>query len=195
MRIGILGGSFDPIHKGHLALAQESEKQFHLDKILFIPVRQPPHKIHTKEVVATPEERSRMIELAIQDRPSWGLSKIELQRPGVSYTVDTLRELRKIYPKDEFFFMVGADAYLDLKNWKDPEEIMKLSEWIVAPRPGAKLPAKLPPRFHLLKMELVAISASETRKKMREKNQTRDLIPANVQAYIDKRGIYSESCQ
>ncbi len=192
MRIGILGGSFDPIHKGHLTLAQEAEKQFRLDKILFIPAPHPPHKTRTKDFpIARPEDRARMVELAIHQHPHWELSDIELKRPGISYTVNTLRELRKIHPPpDEFFFIAGADSFLDLKNWKNPEEIMKLSEWIVAPRPGVELPAQLPSRFHLLQMAPLAISASEMRKKIEKIDEISDWVPREVQDYMDQKKIY-----
>ena len=196
MRIGILGGSFDPIHQGHLALARESEKKFHLDKVLFIPAPHPPHKSQGKILpIASPEDRARMVELAIRPHPQWELSDIELKRPGISYTVDTLRGLRELYPlPHELFFIVGADSFIDLKDWKDPEEIMKLSEWIVAPRPGVKLPAELPARFHLLPMAPVDISASQLRKKIEEKNQNEisDWVPQEVQDYIQQQKVYSK---
>jgi nicotinate-nucleotide adenylyltransferase len=192
MKIGILGGSFDPIHQGHLALARESEKQFRLDKILFVPVLISPTKSGQASVTPAPL-RARMVELAIQEEPRWELSDIELSRAGVSYTVDTLRQLRKIYPlPHKLFFIAGADSYLDLAKWKKPEEIMRLSEWIVAPRPSSRLPSKLPPRFHLLRMPPVEISASELRDKIEQGKNVSAWVPSQVKNYLKRMKIYRE---
>lgn len=195
MRIGILGGSFDPIHKGHLALARESERQFKLEKILFIPALHPPHKAQSPGLpVAWAEHRARMVELAIQDEPDWELCDLELRRPGISYTVDTLRELKKLYPPpDELFFIAGADSFQELKHWKNPEEIMKLSEWIVAPRPSYKLPPKLPPGFHLLRMAPLALSASELREKIESNEEISNWVPEKVKVYMEREKVYSRN--
>lgn len=190
MKIGILGGSFDPIHKGHLALARESQTEFHLDKILFIPVSHPPHK--EKNLTLTPAPmRARMVELAIQEEPTWELSDIELRRPGVSYTVDTFRELKRLYPHGtQFFFIAGADSFLDLKNWKEPNEIMKLAEWIVVPRLGYVLPEKLPARFHRLEILPIDVSATELRGKLEKGEDVSDWIPKKVYDYLKKMHLY-----
>ena len=192
MRIGILGGSFDPVHQGHLTLARESEKQFLLEKILFIPAAHPPHK--TKEGPHAPAPlRARMVELAIQGRGHWELCDLELRRPGVSYTVDTLRELRKIYPPPhKLFFIVGADSFCDLKNWKEPEEVLKLSDWIVASRPSVPLPAQLPPKFHRLEVPLMAISASEIREKAERGEDLSPWVPLPVREYLVRMKIYQK---
>ena len=192
MRIGILGGSFDPVHRGHLTLARESEKQFQLQKILFIPAYLPPHKIHGAGLpVADARHRARMVELAIQGEPHWELCDLELRRSGVSYTVETLRELRRLYPAPhELFFIVGADSFQDLLHWKDPEEILKLCEWIVAPRPTFALPKKLPSRFHLLQMTPLTVSATELREKIERGEDTSDWIPDSVAAYMAREKVY-----
>lgn len=190
MRIGILGGSFDPIHNGHLALARESEKQFKLDKILFLPALLPPHKKEDPALTPAPL-RARMVELAILGEPKWELCTLELQRPGVSYTVDTLRELRQISPPAEkFFFIAGADSLQELSQWKDPGEILRLSEWIVAPRPFFELPEKLPARFHLLKIPPMAISASGLREKIEKGEDVSKWIPEKVRDYMRRMNIY-----
>lgn len=189
MRIGILGGSFDPVHYGHLALARESEKQFKLDKILFLPALLPPHKKEDPDLSPAPS-RARMVELAILGQPNWELCDLELKRPGVSYTVDTLRGLKRIYPGAELFFIAGADSLQDLKQWKDPEEILKLSEWIVAPRPSFKLPEKLPARVHLLRIPLVAISASELRGRIERGEDISEWVPEKVRDYMRKADVY-----
>lgn len=191
MRIGILGGTFDPLHRGHLALARESEGQFQLDKILFIPANLPPHK--KPEAVLTPAAfRARMVELAIVGEPKWGLSDLELRRLGVSYTVDTLQALKKIYPDpSKLFFIVGADSYVELKTWKDPEEILRLSEWIVAPRASVRLPKAPPPRVHWLKMAPIEISASELREKIGRGEDCSKWIPGSVLDYLQRMKLYS----
>jgi nicotinate-nucleotide adenylyltransferase len=190
MRIGILGGSFDPIHKGHLTLARESEKQFKLDKILFVPASLPPNKRNDSPLTPVPH-RARMVELAIGGEPRWELCDLELRRPGVSFTVDTLAELKKTYPPPHrLFFIVGADSFLDLGNWKDPEEILKLSEWLVAPRPACKLPEKLPHRFYLLKIFPLSISASAIREKAGAGEDLSEWVPAKVGDYIKRMRIY-----
>lgn len=190
MKIGILGGSFDPIHQGHLTLARESEKQFKLDKILFLPALHPPHKKESVPLTPAPH-RARMVELAIRGEAHWELCDLELRRPGVSYTVDTLRELKKIYPlSHELFFIAGADSFQDLKEWKEPNEILKLSEWIVAPRPSVQLPDPLPPRVHLLQIPPMAISASEIREKAGRGEDISEWVPAKVRDYIGRMKIY-----
>lgn len=195
MRIGILGGSFDPIHKGHLTLAQEATRQFKLDKILFIPAALPPHKKEDFQLTPAPL-RARMVALAIQDDPRWELSDLELRRPGPSYTVDTLRELRKCYPPPhELFFIAGADSFHDLKGWKNPEEILALCQWIVAPRVSSKLPDPLPPGFHLLRVAPIPISATELRDGIRRGENLSEWIPERVQDYLKKQKIYSEKPQ
>ena len=190
MRIGILGGSFDPIHYGHLALVRESEKQFKLDKILFLPALLPPHKKEDPDLSPAPF-RARMVELAIFGQPNWELCDLELRRQGVSYTIDTLRQLRQIYPlPHELFFIAGADSLAELKTWKDPEEIFKLSEWIVAPRPSFRLPESLPARVHLLQMPPVAISASKLRERIEQGEDVSEWVPEKVRDYMAKMNVY-----
>ncbi len=189
MRIGILGGSFDPIHEGHLTLAREAMKQFKLDRVLFVPTHLPPHK---KEGELTPGPfRARMTELAIVDEGKWQLCDLELRRRGLSYTVDTLRELRKIYPPPhQLFFIAGADSLQDIQTWKDPEEILRLSEWIVAPRPSFTPPPNPPARIHWLKMQPVDISATELREKIRRGEDVSRWVPTRVFDYIRHSKIY-----
>jgi len=192
MKIGILGGSFDPIHEGHLTLARESQRQFKLDKILFVPVFLSPLKFG-KTPLTTAALRARMVGLSLKGEPSWELCGVELSRSGVSYTVDTLRHLRKSFPPPhQLFFIAGADAYEDLKNWKEPDEIMKLSEWIVAQRPTHPLPVALPTGFHLLKMRPIAVSASEIRERVREGRDISVWVPRPVADYIKRMGLYRE---
>jgi len=189
MRIGILGGSFDPIHEGHLTLAREAMKQFKLDRVLFVPAHLPPHK---KEGELTPGPfRARMTELAILDERKWQFCDLELRRRGLSYTVDTLRELHKIYPPPhQLFFIAGADSLQDIQTWKDPEEILRLSEWIVAPRSSVAVPPNLPSRVHWLKMPPVDVSATELREKIRRGEDVSRWVPSRVRDYIQHSKIY-----
>jgi len=190
MKIGILGGSFDPIHKGHLTLARESERQFELDKVLFLPALIPPHKQGDPNLTPAPH-RARMIELAIMDEPRWELCDLELRRPGVSYTVETLRELKRMYPPPHrLFFIAGADSLQELQGWKAPEEILKLSEWIVAPRPSSDLPKRLPNRVHLLRVAPMAISASDLREKIEGGEDVSEWVPEKVRDYMRKVKVY-----
>ena len=189
MRIGILGGSFDPIHNGHLALARESQRQFDLQKILFVPTLIPPHKVKDSALSPAPV-RARIVELAIQGQKDWELCDIELKRQGISYTVDTLRELHKEYPQGKFFFIAGADSFHDLKQWKEPDQIMKLSEWIVAPRPSYGLPAQMPPGFHKLQIAPMSISATELRQKIEQGREVSEWIPEKVLEYLKRMNIY-----
>ncbi len=132
-----------------------------------------------------------MVELAIHNEPSWELCDLELRRRGISYTVDTLRELKKIYPfPDELFFIAGADSFHDFNSWKEPEEILKLSEWIVAPRPLFKLSQNLPPRFHLLDIPPIAISATELRQKIDRGEDVSEWVPDKVQEYMKRMKAY-----
>lgn len=190
MKIGILGGSFDPIHRGHLALARESEKQFQLDKILFIPAGRPPHKKETPSL-APASHRAEMVRLALQGVKQWELSEIELKRPGISYTVDTLRTLKETYPDpDRLFFLIGADSFRDFGQWKDPDEILKLAELVVAPRPGYPLPGAPPRRMHWLRMPPVEISASALRQKLEQGGKVSEWVPERVANYLRTLKLY-----
>lgn len=190
MKIGVLGGTFDPVHKGHLTLARESMKQFGLDKVLFVPARIPPHKKEDEELSPAPC-RARMVELALLGEPRWEFSELELRRPGISYTVDTLRELRKIYPPPhELFFIAGADSLQDLEKWKDPGEILKLAEWIVAPRPPHSLPERLPAHCHRLEIVPMEISARNLRERMARGENVSAWVPEAVSSYAVKMRLY-----
>jgi nicotinate-nucleotide adenylyltransferase len=195
MKIGILGGSFDPIHQGHLTLARESARQFKLDKILFIPAALSPHKREESQLIPAPM-RAEMVRLAIEGEPTWELLDIELKRSGVSYTVDTLREIRKIYPPPhELFFIAGADSFRELESWKEPEEILKLAEWIVAPRPSFELPERLPPGFYLLEMTPLAVSATELRRKIVAGEEITAWVPKKVEKYLERMKVYERKAQ
>ena len=172
MRIGIFGGSFDPVHNGHLALAGACQDQAALDQVWFTPAAQQPLK--PGGPVADAEHRARMIELAIGDHNAFRLSRIELDRGGVSYTIDTLREIQKARPGDKLFLLLGADAMADLPNWYQPQEILQLATPLVVPRGeptsvGAEQTIEMPP---------IEISSSDIRRRVAVAEAIDALVPA-----------------
>ncbi|MBI2902882.1 MAG: nicotinate-nucleotide adenylyltransferase [Candidatus Methylomirabilis oxyfera] len=138
MRIGVMGGTFDPIHLGHLRAAEEIYWAFELDRIIFVPAARPPHKDH--EIEASPLQRYEMASLAAISVPYFSVSPIELNRPGCSYSVETVREFRKLYGEESaIYFIMGVDAFQEIDTWKDAKELLSLAQIIVAARPGWRL--------------------------------------------------------
>jgi nicotinate-nucleotide adenylyltransferase len=196
-RLGLLGGTFDPPHIGHLLAAQEAACQLQLERVLFLPARQNPLK--EGEAVSPAEARCRMVELAIADNPLFALSRADLDRPPPSYTVDLLRVLSARQPGAELFFLVGADILPELPRWHAPEELLELAVLVAINRPGAPSPSvadleqSLPGaarRVVLLQVPGVAISATDLRARVRAGRPIRYLTPAPVAAYIHARGLY-----
>ncbi|NKE69698.1 nicotinate-nucleotide adenylyltransferase [Candidatus Manganitrophus noduliformans] len=134
MRIGLLGGTFNPIHNGHLYIAGAVREKLHLDRILFIPSGTPPHK--EEEGIPPAKHRLEMTRLALLGHPEFELCEIEVKRPGKSYSVETLSELKRLHPHDRLFFIIGTDAFVDLPTWREPERLFTLSDFIVVTRPG-----------------------------------------------------------
>ncbi len=197
MKIGILGGTFDPIHSGHLAIALAAKEQFHLDKVLFIPAFIPPHKISKRDMTPAPY-RFRMVELAIRGNPDFEVSDIELNRPEVSYTVETLRDLKSKYPKAELYFIIGADSLAEMAEWRDPEEIKKMSVLLVAPREGRRRD-NFPADSRVKWIEMKEYPAASTQIRMnlekacREKDEK--MLPSAVSEYIEKMKLYRNGAQ
>jgi nicotinate-nucleotide adenylyltransferase len=192
-RLGILGGTFDPIHLGHLAIAEEVRGWQRLDAVLFIPAGDPPHKPHEQ---ASAEHRARMVELAIADNPHFHLSRMELERPGVSYTVDTLRALRDRLPDTELFFILGADAAMEFFSWREPQAIMALAQVVAVSRPGFPEDALHRARAAGMLATLapaVAISSTELRARARHGWSLRYLMPDPVAAYVREHGLYLDA--
>jgi nicotinate-nucleotide adenylyltransferase len=191
-RLGILGGSFDPIHLGHLMIAQEALWQCKLDAILFVVTANPPHK---RAPEADVEDRFRMVELAVSGEPAFEPSRIEIERGGESYTAETLRELRRIYPNASFCLIVGADSVLDFSVWKEPEAVIDMAQVAVAPRPGFDL-SKMEPRLQgktvVFQSPTLALSSTMIRKRLHEGKPVRFLVPDVVEKYIRERGLYSD---
>lgn len=212
MRIAIMGGTFNPIHFGHLRIAEEVRETFGLDRVLFIPTYQPPHKDNGSLV--SPQHRLEMVQLAVKDNPFFEASDMEIKRGGRSYSVVTLRALHNKYTGTDFSFIVGTDSFNDITTWCEYEEIFKLTNFIVIPRPGypvkkiaEALPVELARKFWYdakrgvyvndygrfvayMETTLFGISASRIRKMIKEGNSTRYILPKEVEEYITKNGLY-----
>lgn len=197
LRLGLMGGTFDPIHIGHLVTAEEALRQFSLDEIVFIPTGHPPHKTHQ---VASAEARYAMTCVATASNPHFWVSRLELDSPGMDYTADTLVALREVFAPDvEFYFITGADAVLDILTWKDPERVLALCDVIAATRPGydlarlADVLSGLARRDHVHVMEIpsIAVSSSMIRERLLEGRRVRYLVPEGVDVLIEKSGIYA----
>jgi len=199
-RLGVFGGTFDPIHIAHLVIAQEALIQLRLDRVLFVPTGDPPHK-HDR-MISAPEHRRAMVALAIADNDRFVLSTVELERPGRSYTVDTLAQLHEQYGTASLFLLLGGDMVYDVVNWHAPAGIVNAVSGIVAlQRPGytfhpadiAALDARLPglgTRLLPLEAPLLAISSTLIRERVAHDIPVRYLVPAAVDAYITTMGLY-----
>lgn len=204
MKIGLMGGTFDPIHYGHLVTAEEARYQFDLEKVIFIPSARPPHKMERRR--SPIEDRYKMVELAIVENANLSISTLETEREGLSYTIDTLREVHRVYGGEvELFFITGADAILEILTWKDPGEILAESQLIAATRPGyplERLKQALPEfnshgefamgKVHAMEIPALSISSTDIRERVREGRPFRYLVPELVWAYISDKGLYLE---
>jgi nicotinate-nucleotide adenylyltransferase len=193
-RIGLMGGTFDPIHHGHLVAAEEARWQFDLDSVLFIPTGQP----WQKPVGVSPaEDRYQMAVIATASNPAFAVSRVEIEHPGPTYTVDTLRRLRAELGEDtRLFFITGADAVLHILTWKDRDEVLALAEFIAATRPGydlERLTERLPvarERLHPMEIPMLAISSTEIRARVARGAPIQYLVPDGVVEYVAERGLY-----
>ena len=196
-RLGILGGTFDPVHHGHLLAASEAHHQLSLDLVLFVPTGAPPHK--REQPISAAEHRLRMLDLATADCAYFAVSRIDVDRPGPCYTVDTLELLRVEWgPDPTFFFIEGADSLADLLTWYRPRRILELCRLAVVERPGTeidldRLAQRLPglqARLHWIQMPLLEISSRDLRKRVRTGQPISYLVPRAVEAYIMEHGLY-----
>jgi nicotinate-nucleotide adenylyltransferase len=199
---GILGGTFDPIHDGHLALAQSAREELELDGVLFVPAGQPPHK--SDRIVTAPSHREAMVELAIADEPAFVLSRIELERPGPSFAVDTAIALRAQPPApdalpDSLTWIMSVEALADLPTWREPRRFLELVRVAAAPRQGARIPGRAwmaehfpgqEDRIRVLDGPELGHSASVIRRLVGEGRSIRYLVPAAVEAYIRDHALY-----
>jgi nicotinate-nucleotide adenylyltransferase len=199
VRVGILGGTFDPVHLGHVAIARAAREELELDLVLFVPAGLPWRKTR---LITAAEHRLAMLRLAIGGDHGFGISDIELKRPGPTYTADTLDALAGERLDDEFWFIVGADALADLPNWKDPERIVEHAILAVSDREGANIdeaiaaiaaiapvPA-LSDRIVRFAMPEIDVSSTEVRSCVRHRQPIDELVPPAVATYITARGLY-----
>lgn len=182
MRIGLYGGSFDPVHIGHMAVAKSAKEQFRLDKVIFIPTGNMPHK---KGTVATNTERVKMLELSFED-DAFSVSCYEINRKEISYSADTVEHFKSIFPEDELFFIIGGDSYAYIDRWYQPERIFASSTVLVYPREGENI---LPPAVEL-KVQPVRVSSSEIRKKINSGENVSNLLKKEVLDYIIENNLY-----
>lgn len=197
-RLGIMGGTFDPIHYGHLVAAEMARCRFELSKVLFIPTGTPPHK-RGRDIVAA-KWRVEMIKQAVQDNEDFAISTLEIDREGPSYTVDTLRALRRTYPEHKLYFITGTDALLEIFSWRKSDEILTLTEFIGVARPGFDVSdffLKLKQehsedrgKLHYLEVPALAISSTDIRGRVKSGQPIRYLLPEPVRRVILQNGLY-----
>jgi nicotinate-nucleotide adenylyltransferase len=197
-RIGILGGTFDPIHNGHLALARSAREQLRLDRLIYVPAGVPWRKAGRE--ITPARQRLAMVRLAVADDPSTEVSTIETERQGPSYTVDTLQTLKQQNPGAELYFIVGEDALADLPNWREPERIIAFATLAVARRSGSaaadqpwRSVSQIETRIVWLDMDPLAVSASDIRRRIAAGEPVDGMLPAAAEAYARKQGLYERN--
>ncbi len=191
MDIGLFGGTFNPPHNGHLVVAEYLREALTLNKIVFIPASISPHK--RQEPVVAARHRLTMVRRAIKGNPFFESSDIELRRGGVSYTIDTLREMLRRYPGDSLHLLIGMDNVRDFHTWKDPEEILALARVIVMTRPGFGHPigkSKLLRQMRVCEVPEIDIASRDIRARVRGGKSIRYLVPAPVEQFINAHGLY-----
>ena len=188
MRIGILGGTFNPIHIGHLILAEEAYLKLKLDKLVFVPAFVPPHK-DSAEIISA-KDRLEMVRLAIEDNPAFEVSTFEIDSKKKSYSIDTLKEFRSVYGEDsQLCFITGSDSLKDLFSWKNINDIFKISKFIVANRPGYPI-KEVPKEVDTVVITPIEVSSEDIRRRLKEARSIRYLVPEKVRKYILERKLY-----
>jgi nicotinate-nucleotide adenylyltransferase len=188
-RIGIFGGTFDPPHKGHIAIAEKAMKQFSLDKIYFVPACMPPHKLDRDFITA--KQRLTMVRLAVKGHKNFRVSTVELERRGISYTIDTLKAFRGRFHNYDLFLIIGADNLEQFKSWKSPKMILQLAALAVYKRRGFNQALKnkdIP--FQPIKGRLYQISSTEVRKRLGKRMTASKLLPEPIEKYIKRHSLY-----
>ncbi len=197
-RIGIMGGTFDPIHYGHLVTAEQARFTFGLDRVVFVPTGRPPHK--QEKDVSEAEHRLTMTRLATQSNVHFGVSSIEVDRPGPTYAIDTVREFKQLYPPGtDLLFITGADAVLQMTGWKDYDVLMQLCEFVAATRPGyvleheriAQMFGPNASKINFFEVPALAISSTDIRARVRSGRPVRYLLPDVVIDYIFASKLYT----
>jgi nicotinate-nucleotide adenylyltransferase len=189
-RIGIMGGTFDPVHHGHLVAASEVQAQFDLDEVIFVPTGQPWQKAHRE--VSEAEDRYLMTVIATASNPRFSVSRVDIERGGVTYTIDTLRDLHTVHADAELFFITGADALEQIVSWRQAEELFSLAHFVGVTRPGYRLDdAHLPNgSVSLIDVPAMAISSTACRERVASGLPVWYLVPDGVVQYISKRDLY-----
>lgn len=214
-KTGLLGGTFNPIHCGHIQAAKIAAGRFKLDKILFIPAYIPPHK--EKGPVAEAEHRWEMVKYAAAPYPRFIPSSIEMEAEGPSYSINTIREVKRVYPGVQLYFILGVDAFLEIDTWKDHRSVLESCRFIVISRPGYdllkafgilggrykekmtyieekdKIDLKMLERYHiyLFKMNSLDVSSSEIRQRIKQGRSIKGMVPLEVEKYIKEKDLYS----
>jgi nicotinate-nucleotide adenylyltransferase len=191
-RIGVMGGTFDPIHHGHLVAASEVASLFHLDEVVFVPTGQPWQKEERK--VSAAEDRYLMTVIATASNPQFSVSRSDIDRAGKTYTIDTLRDLRAEHPRADLFFITGADALSQIFSWRDAGELFSLAHFIGVTRPGHTLsdPGFPEGGASLVEVPALAISSTDCRQRVAKGDPVWYLVPDGVVRYIDKRALYRD---
>lgn len=192
-RLGIMGGTFDPIHLGHLVCAEEARWQFGLDQVLWVPAGQPWQKKGRE--VSSPEDRYMMTVLATQSNAAFSVSRLEIDRGGPTYTLETLKALRSFYGEStELFFITGTDAVMQILTWKDPEAILSEARFIAASRPAFEVDDidldRFAGRVTVMSIPALAISSTDIRRRVAEGRPITYLVPPEVERYVAERALY-----
>ena len=193
-KIGILGGTFNPIHYGHLKMATEAQNILNLKKVIFIPSAHPPHKRESN--LPSGQDRYEMVKLAIMDNSRFSISDIELRRKGKSWTIDTVDIIKKIYPESQIYFIIGADTVPEIPTWKDYKKLLKICRFVVVNRPGySKIVDRMQDveyskDFIKVKMRGVNISSTEIRERIKNGKMIKYFVPQEVEKYIKEKGLY-----
>ncbi|MGH2349081.1 MAG: nicotinate-nucleotide adenylyltransferase [bacterium] len=200
MRVGVMGGTFDPVHYGHLVSAEEARVQFALDQVMFVPNRYPPHK--ALDEVTAPEHRYSMTLMATVTNPYFGVSRMEIDRPGPSFTIDTLLALRQEHAAQDLFYITGADAILQVVRgeWERAADLLTLCQFIAASRPGFQIQAvelarrnvtgRILENVHVMEIPALAISSTDIRARVAAGRPIKYLLPDAVETYIIKHALY-----
>jgi nicotinate-nucleotide adenylyltransferase len=190
VRLGVMGGTFDPIHHGHLVAASEVAHLFALDSVVFVPTGQPWQK--TERSVSDPESRYLMTVIATADDPRFTVSRVDIEREGPTYTVDTLRDLHEQHPDADLYFITGADALGSILTWRDPDEILERAHLVAVTRPGHDVSAAHLPEgtASIVEIPALAISSTDCRARVAQGAPISYLVPAGVDRFIAKTGLY-----
>ncbi len=198
MNVGILGGTFDPVHNGHLIVAEAAREQLNLNEVIFIPAGKP--WLKPERIITPAKHRLQMLRLALDDTPYFSISEMEIQRPGPTYTIDTINALKeKLNAEDELFFILGQDSLMQLPQWHEAPNLIELCYLVAVPRPGVKKPdlkalgAAIPgitQQVMLMKKPMVDISATDIRERVARGLSVRHLVPEPVNRYIKENRLY-----